>query len=179
MTKFKAIDIANLYIRMSNDIEGDCIDNLKLNKLLYFAQGWALVKLGGPLFDDEIQAWDYGPVIPAVYHTFKCCGSSPIKEPQDVFDENRLNTKELELLIDVYRKYGKYTGWALKEMTHERGCPWDQVYQRGMNRVIDPEIVRKYFKKQRLETFDVDSINLPEITEVPLEWDDGGTAYDD
>lgn len=168
---FKAIDIANFYIGLANDIQDDSIDNLKINKMLYYAQGWSLVKLGHSLFSEDIQAWDYGPVVPEVYHAFKCCGKSSIKEPQDVFDESRLNTEELELLIDVYRTYGKYTGWALKEMTHEKGSPWDQVYQKGMNNVIGIDRVKDYFSRLNLDSFDVDKINLPIINEIPLAWD--------
>ena len=171
MAKFKALDIANMYIRLANDIQDDSIDNLKINKLLYYAQGWNLAKFGNPLFEESIQAWDYGPVIPEVYHTFKCCGKSPIKEPQDLFDESRLSTEELELLVSVYTAYGRYTGWALKEMTHEKGSPWDRVYQKGKNNVIDNSIIKKYFEGLSLDTFDPDGINLPEITEVPLSWD--------
>ena len=171
MAKYKAIDIANMYIRLANDIQDNSIDNLKINKMLYYAQGWALVRLGRPLFDESIQAWDYGPVIPEVYHAFKCCGKLSIKEPIDVFDESRLNSEELELLVDVYTAYGRYTGWALKEMTHEKGSPWDMVYQKGKNIIIENEIIKKYFEKQSLDTFDPDLIKLPEITEIPLSWD--------
>ena len=179
MANYSALDIANLYIRLSNDIESDSIDNLKLNKLLFFAQGWFLAKFGKVLFSDDIQAWDYGPVIHDVYHTFKCCGSLPIKEPLESFDENRLSSKELDLILDVYRTYGKYTGWALKEMTHKKGSPWDQVYQKGMNKVISPKTMLEYFKKLSLETFDIESISIPEIMEVPIDWDSSEDAVYD
>ena len=169
--KYKAIDIANIYIRLANDIQNDFMDNLKINKLLYYAQGWSLAKFGIPLFDEKIEAWDYGPVVPEVYHAFKCCGKDPINEPQDIFDESRLSTDELELLVDVYNAYGKYTGWALKEMTHEKGSPWHQVYEKGKNNIICNDMIKAYFEKQSLETFDVDSINLPEITQIPVGWD--------
>ena len=169
--KIKAIDIANMYIRLANDIQDDSMDNLKINKMLYYAQGWSLVKLGRPMFEDEIQAWDYGPVIPNVYHVFKCCGKSTIMAPQDIFDESRLSTEELELLIAVYTAYGRYTGWALKEMTHEKGGPWDKVYQRGKNNKIDNISIKKYFENLSLEVFDPDDIRLPEISEIPLSWD--------
>lgn len=81
MRSFKALDIANLYIDLANSIPGDYIDNLKLNKICYYAQAWCCVKLGHPLFDDEIQAWDYGPLIPDVYHTYKICGDCRIANP--------------------------------------------------------------------------------------------------
>lgn len=54
-------DVANFFIEVSPAFD-DNMTQMKLYKMLYYAQGWSLVKLGRPLFDDEIQAWDYGPV---------------------------------------------------------------------------------------------------------------------
>ena len=52
------------------------ITNLKLQKFAYFAQGWALARLDHPLFNEEIQAWTYGPVIPYLYaQAKKYCGT--------------------------------------------------------------------------------------------------------
>ena len=47
---FSALDIANFYVQLSHGISGDSIDNLKLNKILFFAQGWSLVKLGRSIY---------------------------------------------------------------------------------------------------------------------------------
>lgn len=170
--KFKAIEIANFYIQLANSIEDDSIDNLKINKILYFAQGRALAKLGFPLFDDEFEAWDYGPVVPAVYHAYKCCGKNIIEHAIDTFDENKLSSEELEILTEVYIYYGKYTGLALKEITHENGTPWTQVYVEGENRPIEKNRIQAYF----LNNDDVSSLNITAnenntIDAVPLDWD--------
>lgn len=171
--KYTASEIANFYIQLLSPLPGNTIDNLKLNKLLYYAQGWSLVKLGYPLYADQIEAWDHGPVIPAVYHTYKICGANPIEEPIEQFDENKLDGKEIELLIDVYNTYGKYTGWALREMTHKKGGPWSQVYEKGKNHVISQEMIRNYFANgsDQLDSFTLkrDPANI--ITAVPSDWD--------
>lgn len=169
--KYKALEIANFYIQLLSSMPENQVDNLKLNKLLYYVQGWSLVRLGRPLFSDAIQAWDFGPVEPEVYHTFKCCGKNEIEEPSDTFDESRLSGDELELLIDVYQRYGRYTGWALKEMTHEKGGPWDIVYKKGENNVISLDKIKCYFEKDELPTFDTVHLNIPIVTELPKEWD--------
>ena len=169
--RFKAKEIASFYIQLLNSIPDNYIDNLKLNKILYYAQAWSLVKLNKPLFEDEIQAWEYGPVIPDVYHTYKCCGKDPIREAEDSFDESNLSNEDLELLINVYRTYGQYTGWKLKEMTHRKHGPWDQVYQKEKNAVISLESIKSYFADKELDCFDPDKLNLPIITAVPAEWD--------
>ncbi len=176
---FKAKEIADFYIQLLNSIPDNSIDNLKLNKILYYAQGWSLIKNKTRLFEDDIQAWDYGPVIPDVYHTYKCCGKGPIVEPEDSFDESRLSGEELELLINVYMNYGKYTGWALKDMTHANGSPWSQVYEKGMNRIIPLDIIEKYFANEKLDTFDDNLAKIPVITSVPVQWDSAeDSVYD-
>lgn len=147
MKKFSAMDIANFYVQLSQDLpEGD-ITNLKLNKLCYYAQGWSLVRLGRPLFDDEIQAWKYGPVIPSVYHTYKVCGENPIAEPASRFDEAEFDTDELNLLIDVYMTYGKYSPGQLVSMTHAAGGPWAEVFEEMQNHVISVAAMQKYFSQ--------------------------------
>ena len=58
------------------------VSNLKLQKLLYYAQGHQLAERGTPLFDDEIQAWSHGPVVKDVYHRFKGFGSGNVVLPE-------------------------------------------------------------------------------------------------
>ena len=177
--KYSALEIANFYIQLLNSLPDNYIDNLKLNKLLFFAQGWSLAKLGHPIFEDRILAWEYGPVIPNVYHTFKCCGKNHIEEPSDPFDEKRLDSDEIELLVDVYSNYGRYTGWALKNMTHEKGTPWELVYKKGQNADISQEEMKAYFSNQKLDTFNIDSVDIPIIEAIPLAWDsEGDSVYD-
>ena len=171
MKTYSAIDIANFYIQLVHSLPDDSIDNLKLNKLLYYVQGWSLNRLGRVMFREDIQAWDLGPVIPAVYHQFKACGKRSIEAPEAEFDESRLSTEELELLIDVYRFYGKYTGWALKEMTHEAGSPWDMAYEQNKNRIIPVESLKEHFAKETLPSFELKNLSIPVVQYIPAEWD--------
>ncbi len=143
--KYRAMDIANFYIRLANDLD-DNVDNLKLNKLLFYSQAWSLVRLGRPLFEDKIQAWEYGPVVSDVYHAYKTCGKTPIQEPLYETDEKIFSSDELELLIDIYNNYGKYTSIALKNMTHVAGSPWDRVYVPQQNNEITLKAMGDYFK---------------------------------
>ena len=143
--KYKALDIASLFVQLANSIPDEDIDNLKLNKLCYYAQGWSLARFGTPLFDEAIQAWDYGPLIPSVYYAYKPCGRSPIKAPATNFDEGRLSNDELSLITDVYYNYGKYTSTGLMNMTHAEGTPWRKVYIQHANNVISTESMKNYF----------------------------------
>ena len=69
---YAALDIARYIIKYCKD-NGYSISNLKLQKLLYFVQAQFLVTYNGrPAFEEKIEAWDFGPVVPEVYHYLKC-----------------------------------------------------------------------------------------------------------
>ena len=76
-------DVAEFFIQVANQSEDDQMTNLKLNKLLYYAQGAYLARTGKPLFENRIEAWDLGPVVPEVYHKYKVCGKNPIASEGD------------------------------------------------------------------------------------------------
>ena len=67
---YSAVDVAR-YIIWYCKRQGYSISNLKLQKILYFVQAEFLVNTGKPCFSEEIEAWDFGPVVPEVYHEFK------------------------------------------------------------------------------------------------------------
>ena len=68
---YNVIQVANWLIEKANNTEnGDFITNLKLQKLLYYLQGYYLAVFEKPLFDVEIEAWQYGPVVPNAYYEF-------------------------------------------------------------------------------------------------------------
>ena len=54
---YKALDIANKIISKTDLEHGDTISNLKLQKMLYYQQGFHLAYFGTPLFDEDIVAW--------------------------------------------------------------------------------------------------------------------------
>ncbi len=70
MTTFRARDIARWFIAWAENVDAE-VSNLKLQKLLYYAQGHRLGATGEPLFSDPIQAWAHGPVVAEVYHAYK------------------------------------------------------------------------------------------------------------
>ena len=153
MAKYTALDIANLFIDLANSIPNDSIDNAKVNKLCYYAQGWSFTKLGYPLFGDTVEAWEYGPLIQSVYYAYKPYERNPIKEPTYHFDESRLTSAELTLLTDVYITYGKYSSKELINRTHAPDSPWSSVYERMQNNPITEDYMRKYFEgSDELET---------------------------
>ncbi len=146
----RAIDVANFFIDLANSDPDDCMTNLRVNKLLYFAQAWSLVRRGKPLFPDELQAWKFGPVVPSVYQAFKPCGRERISSVSGEYSADVFSTEELELLIDVARKYGRYTSPALVDMTHRPGSPWEAVYAPGQNNTISTDCLKAYYSQKAL-----------------------------
>lgn len=78
---YKAIDIAHKLIAMAQRDEangGELLTNLKLQKLLYYQQGFHLANFGTPLFKEDIEAWMYGPVVPCIYDHFREYGAADV-----------------------------------------------------------------------------------------------------
>ncbi len=124
---------------------GDEISNLKLQKLLYYMQGFHLACFDTPLFDDEIEAWMYGPVVPAVYELYKENGSKGISCPEG--DVIALTSEEEEDIFNqVYDAYGQFSAFKLMEMTHIEE-PWKST-QVGIGNVISKDKIKKYFLTQ-------------------------------
>lgn len=92
---------------------------MKLQKLCYYAQGYALAE-GRTLFLDDFQAWQHGPVIPHLYHQYKDLRWRPITAE---FELPKIDPELTEHLEGVVAAYGRYDGAALSTMTH-REMPW-------------------------------------------------------
>lgn len=164
---FKVQDIANFFIYLSTNQVDECfITNLKLNKLLYYAQGCYLARTGKPLFSDAIEAWQYGPVVPDIYKKYRVCGRNPIQSVDDDFNPGIFAGEELEALMDVYREFGKYSGSALVSLTHQKNTPWEKA-NRNSQTIISNEDIEQFFTENAVSRF---SYDLPQITECPSDW---------
>lgn len=128
-----------------NDEGADYISNLKLQKLLYYAQGSFLAVKDKPLFTDEIVAWQHGPVVENIYHEYKANGANGIRFDED-FDFSQFTDEENELLSEVYDTFGQYSAWKLRNMTHNE-APWKST---SLNSVISQEKIKQYFKQEYL-----------------------------
>lgn len=117
-----ALDVANWFLAATAKSAGDSITNLKLQKLVYYAQAYSLAFRGQPLFNESIEAWDHGPVAAPVYHRYKYCGRDPI--PCDgVVIGTEFDADEIEILDLVLQTQGHKSAWELRQQTH-REKPW-------------------------------------------------------
>lgn len=122
MSRTTADAVANFFLRFVCD-HGDVLTNLKLQKLLYYAQGWYLGLYGEPLFREKLQAWIHGPVQPRVWRRFKEYGPHAIQEdPSDV----DLPQDVKRHLTEVFDAYGSFSAWELQRMTHSEP-PWQKA----------------------------------------------------
>lgn len=97
------------------------ISPMKLQKLVYYAQAWSLVRGGGVLFDEPIQAWRYGPVCPQLYEQHR--GADAVPVPYPLGDQTRISPAAQQTIVAVLRAYGKKSSPWLSDLTH-REDPW-------------------------------------------------------
>lgn len=95
------------------------ITNLKLQKLLYYAQAWSLVFYKKPLFEEDFEAWVHGPVVPSVFHRFKEYRWNSINEDVSPLPDDELRAH----LLKVIGAYGKFDGPQLERLSHSE-YPW-------------------------------------------------------
>lgn len=139
---YPASEIANYFIWRANTDEefGENITNLKLQKLVYYAQGFHLAWYGTPLFSEPIERWAHGPVVRPLYFEYQGYRAKPIPTPE-AFDPSSIDEQTRELLEEVYAVYGQYSAWGLRNLTHEEP-PWRDT---PPNQVIPIEDMQRYF----------------------------------
>lgn len=140
---YSASDVARYFRFVANPEIGDLLSNLKLQKLCYYAQGLGIVTRGVPLFNEGMEAWQHGPVVPALYHEYKEFGAGSIPNIEE-FDLSSIDAADRKILDDVYGYYGQYSAWKLREMTHQES-PWLNAYDKPDNS-ITLDALRAYFE---------------------------------
>lgn len=129
------------------------ITHLKLQKLLYNAQGVYLASTGKKLFTDDLIAWPHGPVVKDVYDTYCVFGRNPIIIPATPENDEIIQKIESDLevknILDmVYDEFSIYTAWQLREMSHVPNAPWSKTARYD---IISPETIKEYFTNEVLE----------------------------
>lgn len=137
---------------------GDPVTQMKLQKMVFFAQGLHLALHQEPLCGDPFFAWKFGPVIPSIYQQYKKWGSSPIVE-KPVMAANPANPHSTDLLTSMERETVDYTweitknldGITLSNWSHAANSPWAQAYEKGENTIISNEIIKEYFEQNLIK----------------------------
>ena len=161
----KAIDVAKYFLllnqRLSDNIKKEDSDNrfeitpdvithLKMQKLVYYAQGIHLCYTNKPLFDEEIQAWPHGPVAQKLYRELKPYKNKDLMQCFKDIKENELHLQqeEKEILQIVFNRYSKYSASALRNKTHAEAA-WLEAYEKGKSNIITQEKIKKFFTAKK------------------------------
>lgn len=145
---YSATDVAKFFIirASKNKIDdglSEGITNLKLQKILYFAQAAHVALYNKKIFKDKIVAWKYGPIVEPVYFAYKKFKNNPI--PASKESRLRMNKKDIEFLNGVWDLFEKYSASELVSITHQH-APWRDAYGKGKNSEIKVEQLRDYYK---------------------------------
>jgi uncharacterized phage-associated protein len=147
----RAFDVAKCLIHLAaTEDEPDFLTHLRLQKLLYYVQGWSLTLRKKAMFPEEIQAWAHGPVVVSVYPKFADFGNGPI-DPTKVGRHENVTKTEAEFIAQVWDAYKGYSASSLREMTH-REAPWRDAragYRPAdaCKEVISHSAMRRFFSK--------------------------------
>lgn len=131
----------------------------KLQRLLYYAYCWTLTLLNGSvdqihykLFDDPIEAWMYGPVVPNIYYKYFRL-SDPLQIPsRKNFDESVFPPEVLDVLNQVWEEYGWCSAELLDSFSRSED-PWIKArhgipFYMPYREQISDRVIFEYFTKQ-------------------------------
>lgn len=147
------------------------IDQMKLQKLIYYAHAWHLAIYGKPLFEEDVEAWPWGPVVRDVYIQTKAFGRRPVTcelvrpERSDRGFRSvspHIDDDELKSFIkDVWDVHKNFTGIQLSNATHSAGEPWtiirDLYGDLNGKPTIPNEIIMDVFKSKTEKRSHADS----------------------
>lgn len=142
--KINIFALAEYLIRIFEKQES-ALTNLKLQKLVYYAQGIALGRYSVKLFNEPLLAWNHGPVVKCLYDCYKSRGSQPLLTDVDQsVDEIKDNDLAKKILDETVSLYGVYTPWILADKTHNEP-PWLDTKRDG---IITDERMIIFFRSQ-------------------------------
>lgn len=138
--------VADFLLEESRE-RGEVLTNLKLQKLLYYAQAWYIALNGDPLFEEDFQAWVHGPVLPSQYQRFRDYRWKPITEE---INRPKFDVEGVEVhLTEIIDVFGCESAVSLELMTH-REPPWqvargDKPSDAPSQALIDKALMGDYY----------------------------------
>lgn len=158
---YNVLDVCRHVINYSND-KNYGISNLKLQKILYLVQAYFLISNdGNPCFNERIEAWEFGPVVPEAYDEYKQYGSGNIPRiksyfvlnPKDAwnttrveFCDNTILPEDKQRIDKVVDEFADYSATDLVALTHNQS-PWIDAYVPYQNNEITLDAIRRYFNE--------------------------------
>ena len=154
-TRVAPSDIAKWFLAKSLE-DGELISPLRMQKLVYYAYSWTLAIHKIRLFEERLQAWPNGPVVPSLYRELKKYKANPISEDYlggdslEQIDARMGLSKDMRRTLDeVYNRYMSKTAFELVVLTHSE-LPWHNArsgldaHASSEHQIDDADILRQY-----------------------------------
>lgn len=134
----EALNIAK-YIINKCTVDKHPISNLQLQKILYYIQREFLRK-GIEPFSEQIEAWQFGPVVPVVYKKYCGFGALPIRVKYDISKK----IDHTDVINPIVEEKRKLNPWDLVYDTHSQGKAWDLIYKNGIgdHQIIPIDLIK-------------------------------------
>jgi uncharacterized phage-associated protein len=161
-----ATAIARYFVKLAGaEDEPEWLTQMRLHKLLYYAQGWHLATAGSPLFASHIEAWKFGPVVRSVYPAFADYGGQPIPPHEAGASDENLDAQTRLFLSSIWNGYKQYSANELSRKTHSE-LPWRSIYNGRpgdgvCDAVIPQDLIKSHFEAEA-EGFRGSGISLSE-----------------
>lgn len=130
---------------LNSDLNAEELTQMKAMKLLYYIQAASLVVTGKRMFDNDIVAWKYGPVVEEVHkkylHQRGIVGDIDDQALKD-YKELQNDRQTADILNSIYDIYGHSSAYDLMRQTHTE-APWKETEQ---SHVISDTKIKNYFK---------------------------------
>jgi uncharacterized phage-associated protein len=159
-----AAAVANEFLKLAEADPAHLVDPMKLQKLVYYAHAWFLAQSGTPLFEEDIEAWPWGPVIRNLYFDFKDYGRNPIVGGRatkveatgpgplqfQLMKPEISDPKLKDFIKQIWDIHKSYSGVQLSNATHMPGEPWTIIKDRygslDTKPTIPNEVIRDVFR---------------------------------
>jgi uncharacterized phage-associated protein len=176
----RAIDIARFLIRLAHtEPEPEFVSHMRLQKLLYYVQGWSLATRSDPMFLSMIQAWVHGPVVYDVYKAFRAYDDQPIPDSESA---DTLPDDDRAFVTSIWAHYKAFSASELRRMTHSE-MPWlaargDLPPTERADAEISHQSMMDWFSKERRRIQPPD-MSMETVRRAEADFREGrGRAYD-
>ena len=156
---YDARQIANLFLEVA-EAHGIRLTNMSINKLVFFAHAHYLSERSMSLVHNPLEAWDHGPVAPALYEQFKQFGAAPVTTRATILDvvsgirrvaATDIAERDRAFVLEVFETYGRLDAFTLSNLSHENGGPWHrarQAFETSANfgKRISNEVIQETFR---------------------------------
>lgn len=149
-------DIAD-YIISHYCKEDKAIIFMKLQILIFYCQAWYLAENKTSLFDDDFEAWVFGPVNRSLFERFGGWLYKPIliHDIRPDFDKNSIDLDARILIDEILYKYEDFDSCQLIDMVR-RELPW-KFTRKGLNpaekcnKIINKNLIMKFYSMEMEE----------------------------